>query len=116
MRRDFEKFFTKLQLDFNNISKQKEQIDKEFGQGLLTDQQYANFIKYYESIKINYDRVNYVRYLLHKPPKFIEDILTKITTKTTKKEVEKILEQKDTTLEENSTILENVAQEFTKDE
>ena len=94
MRRDFEKFFTKLQLDFNNISKQKEQIDKEFGQGLL----------------------NYVRYLLHKPPKFIEDILTKITTKTTKKEVEKILEQKDTTLEENSTILKNVAQEFTKDE
>ena len=61
MRRDFEKFFVKLQLDYNNISKQKEQIDKEYGKGELTNEQYSSFLNYYNAVKVNYDRIGYVR-------------------------------------------------------
>ena len=112
MRRDFEKFFVKLQLDYNSITKQKEKIDAEYGKGLLTKEQYSNFITYYNSIKVNYDRVNYVRYLLHKPPKFIENLITKFTINKANKEIKNL---NDNTLEENKEILENVEEEFNKE-
>ena len=116
MRRDFEKFFTKLQLDFNRITKEKEKIDEEYSKNMLSDEQYANFISYYNAIKTNYDRVHYVRYLLHKPPKLIDDIINKITTSYANNELKKYFKDNnaddEAVLDENDSIILKVEEEF----
>lgn len=117
MRRDFEKFFVKLQLDYNAITKSKEDIDKEYLNGLLTDTQYNNFMTYYNSIKANYDRVNYVRYLLHKPPKFIDMLLNIKARKDAHKELNKFKElnaDEESVLNENKDAINSVNKEFNK--
>ena len=115
MRRDFEKFFTKLQLDYNVLLKQKEKIDKEFGENLLTKKQYESFLNYYNAVKTNYDRVHYVRYLLHKPPKFIETLYEKWVKKDIMKDLKQFSDNKadeESVLAENSKMIESIENEF----
>lgn len=115
MKRDFEKFFTKLQLDYNVLLKQKEKIDEEFGNNLLTDKQYEMFLNYFNVVKTNYDRVHYVRYLLHKPPKFIEKLYEWWVKKDLEKEIKYFSDNnadEDSVLAENNKIIENVEDEF----
>lgn len=110
MRRDFEKYFTKLQLDYNSILKQKEKIDEEYRKNLLNEDQYNNFLSYFNIIKVNYDRIGYARYLLHKPPKFIDAIFKKLSERDAKKLLEEYKKQnadEESVLEENKTALNN---------
>lgn len=104
MRRDFEKYFTKLQLDYNSILKQKTKIDEEYKKGLVDETQYNNFLNYFYLIKVNYDRMHYARYLIHKPPKFIENILNKLNERDAKKLLNEYKENK---ADDESVLAEN---------
>lgn len=111
MRKDFEQYFTKLQLDYNKMSKQLEKVEEEYKKGLLTEEQVTNFSKYFNMIKVNYDRTHYMRVLLHKPPKFIEAIMNKITSYKMLKELEKESFEgadEEAVLEENKEAFENI--------
>ena len=118
MRKDLEKFFIKLQLDYNNLNKQKEKIDEEYGKHMLDDNQYINFLNYYNNVKVNYDRVHYVMYLLRKPPVFIERLLEKLTTLNVKKDLEKFKKlnaDEESILAENKENLDIINGEFIKE-
>lgn len=104
MRKDFNKFFAKLQLDYIALLNQKEKIDEEYGKRLLTDEQYTMFINYFNAIKVNYDRVSYVKYLLTKPPKFIEKLYEKLSERDLKKELQYY---KDNNADEDAVFNEN---------
>lgn len=111
MRKDFEKYFTKLQLDYNNISKQMKKVEEEYKKGLLTEEQLTNFSKWFGVIKVNYDRTLYMRMLLHKPPKFIDDIINKITTNKMLKEIERLKKDnadEESVLKENKEAFDNI--------
>lgn len=115
MRKDLEKFFVKVQLDYNNVNKQKEKIDEEFGKGLLDYNQYNNFLTFYNAIKVNYDRVHYMMYLLHKPPLFIERIFEKLALRDAKKDLKKYKElnaDDEAMLNENKQAIDNIDKKF----
>lgn len=119
MRRDLEKFFIKLQLDYNNLKKQKEKIDEEYGKHLLNDDQYNNFLKYYDGVKTNYDRVHYTMFLLRKPPVFIERLFEKFATRSATKELKKYFKDQkadeENVLAENKELLDKIDNEFIKE-
>ena len=111
MRKDFEKYFVKLQLDYNKLQKDLEKVNKEAEEGLLTDEQRASFENYFNRVKTNYDRMAYARYLLRLPPKWIQNIESKIATNKIKKELEKFKEAKadeESVLQENKEALEKI--------
>ena len=72
MIKDFEKYFTAMQLDYNDAVKHMERVDEQAKQGLLTEEQRQMFVNWFMTVKSNYDRTFYMRYLLHLPPKFIQ--------------------------------------------
>ena len=111
MRRDFEKYFTKLQLQYNQLQKDLEKVNKEISEGLVTEEQKTNFMNYFNAVKANYDRVSYARYLLRLPPKFIQKIQSKIETRKMAKELEKYKKEhadQDSVLEEGNSAREEV--------
>lgn len=87
MKRDFEKYFAKLQTDYMKMTAQRQKVEEEYKKGLITEEQLINFSKYCDAIKVNYDRTHYMWLLLHKKPQFIEDLINKITTSKMMKEL-----------------------------
>lgn len=115
MRRDLEKFFIKVQLDYNSIKKQKEKIDDEYGKGLLDNNQYSNFLTYYNAVKVNYDRVHFMMYLLRKPPLFIERIIEKLSLYDIKSELKKYKElnaDDEAVIKENKDAIDKINEKF----
>lgn len=74
MKRDFFEYFTKVQKQQTEMDKVLEQVNKELEEGKCTWEQREQFEKYYMTVKANYDRLTYVKYLLQKPPKFIQKL------------------------------------------
>lgn len=114
MRKDFERYFTKLQLDFNKMQKHFEKAEDEYKKGLLTEDQFSNFCKFYNAVKVNYDRTSYVRFLLHKPSKLGQAIENFFNNNALKKELEnykKLKADEAAVLEENKEAIEKVESE-----
>ena len=115
MRRDFEKYFTQLQLQYNSLQKVAEKVNKEIEEGKVTEEQRTNFINYFNTIKTNYDRISYARYLLRLPPVWIQKLSSKIETARMKKELAKYEKEKSdqsSVLEENKEALDNINKEL----
>lgn len=111
MRKDFEEYFTKVQLDYNRMLKQLEQVNKEIGEGLVSEEQRSNFENYFNMIKANYDRLSYARYLLRLPPKFIQKIQQKNLNSKMMKEFKKYENEnadKESVMKENKEALDNI--------
>lgn len=111
MRRDFERYFTSVQLDYNKMLKQLEQVNKEISEGLVDEEQRANFELYFNRIKSNYDRLSYARYLLRLPPKFIQKIQQKSLNSKMMRELKRYEEDKADSKSidaENKEALENI--------
>ena len=89
MKRDFEKYFTQLQLQYNRLQKDLEKINKEIADGLVTDEQKNNFMNYFTAVKTNYDRLAYARYLYRLPHPIIQKLQSKYETYLMKKELKK---------------------------
>lgn len=77
MIRDFKDYLVKVQKSMTEMDKILEQVNKELEEGKCTWEQREQFEKYYMTVKANYDRLTYVKYLLEKPPRFIQKILEK---------------------------------------
>ena len=111
MRKDFEEYFTKVQLDYNRMIKQLDQVNKEISEGLVSEEQRANFESYFNMIKSNYDRLSYARYLLRLPPKFIQNIQRKSLNSKMMKELKKYEAEKadkDSVCKENNEALDKI--------
>ena len=77
MIRDFKDYLVKVQKSMTEMDKILEQVNKELEEGKCTWEQREQFEKYYMTVKANYDRLTYVKYLLEKPPRFIQKLLEK---------------------------------------
>ena len=77
MKRDFNEYFVATQKQYTETLKVLEQVNKELEAGMCTQEQRDNFAQYFDAIRVNYERLAYVRYLLHKPPKFIQKLQEK---------------------------------------
>ena len=115
MRKDFEKYFTQVQLQYNEMLKTLDKVNEEIAKGLVSDEQRANFENYFSIIKANYDRLSYARYLLRLPPKFIQ----KIQSKKLRAELDKFIQEnadETAVLEENKEALDNINNEVSEEE
>ena len=77
MIKDFKDYLVKVQKSTTEMDKILEQVNKELEEGKCTWEQREQFEKYYMTVKANYDRLTYVKYLLEKPPRFIQKLLEK---------------------------------------
>lgn len=103
MKKDVQAYFIQMQKQYNELNKMLDKVNKEIEQGLVTEEQKANFENYYMAVKANYDRVAYLMHLLYQPPKFIQ----KLRNKKALKEQEKAMKE----FEKNKATLEDVAEE-----
>jgi len=104
MKKDFYKYYTKVQLQYNETLKILEKINKELEEGLCTQEQRDNFERYFNNIQTNYERLSYVRHLLTLPPKFIQ----KLQEKKIIKEQERLMNEfKKNLADQESVISEN---------
>ena len=111
MIRDFKNYFVTVQKQYNDLLKILEKVNKELEEGLCTNEQRDNFVKYYEAVKTNYDRLSYVKYLLELPPKFIQNIQKKRLIKKYEKQMEEYIKNKadaDSVKAENEENIENM--------
>lgn len=111
MRKDFERYFVDVQKDYNNMLKQLEQVNKEISEGLVSEEQRMNFETYFMTIKNNYDRISYMRYLLRLPPKFIQKLQQKSLNNKMMKELKKYQDEnadKESVNKEDKEALENI--------
>lgn len=114
MRRDFENYFTKLQLNYNSVMKTYEKVKDDYTKGLVTEEQLVNFSKYIDVVKVNYDRTSYMRYLLRLPPKFIQKIEEKRINSKIMREARKYAAQnadKESVLQENRDAIDSLEKE-----
>lgn len=117
MRKDFEEYFTKMQLDYNKMLKAREDVNEQISKGLVTDDQRRAFENYFNQVKSNYDRTYYMWYLLHLPPKFIRVIEQKFVNSKIKKELDKLSElkaDKESVSKENEEALSAAEEELRK--
>ncbi len=77
MIRDFREYLVSVQKQMTEMDKVLEQVNKELEEGKCTWEQRESFATYYSNVKANYDRLIYVKYLLQKPPKFIQKLREK---------------------------------------
>lgn len=103
MKKDVQAYFIQMQKQYNELNKMLDKVNKEIEQGLVTEEQKANFENYYMAVKANYDRVAYLMHLLYQPPKFIQ----KLRNKKALKEQEKAMKE----FEKNKATLEDVTKE-----
>lgn len=103
MKKDVQVYFIQMQKQYNELNKMLNKVNKEIEQGLVTEEQKANFESYYMAVKANYDRVAYLMHLLYQPPKFIQ----KLRNKKVLKEQEKAMKE----FEKNKATLEDVTKE-----
>lgn len=103
MKKDIQAYFIQMQKQYNELNKMLDKVNKEIEQGLVTEEQKANFENYYMAVKANYDRVAYLMHLLYQPPKFIQ----KLRNKKALKEQEKAMKE----FEKNKATLEDVTKE-----
>lgn len=103
MKKDVQVYFIQMQKQYNELNKMLNKVNKEIEQGLVTEEQKANFESYYMAVKANYDRVAYLMHLLYQPPKFIQ----KLRNKKALKEQEKAMKE----FEKNKATLEDVTKE-----
>ena len=103
MKKDVQAYFIQMQKQYNELNKMLDKVNKEIEQGLVTEEQKANFESYYMAVKANYDRVAYLMHLLYQPPKFIQ----KLRNKKALKEQEKAMKE----FEKNKATLEDVTKE-----
>lgn len=103
MKKDVQVYFIQMQKQYNELNKMLDKVNKEIEQGLVTEEQKANFESYYMAVKANYDRVAYLMHLLYQPPKFIQ----KLRNKKALKEQEKAMKE----FEKNKATLEDVTKE-----
>ena len=89
MIKDFKEYFVSIQKNYTETLKVLEQINKELEEGKCTWEQREAFVNYFNNIQANYERLSYVKYLLQKPPKFIQ----KLQEKKLAKEQEKFLKR-----------------------
>jgi len=118
MKRDFEEYFTAVQKDYNRMLKDRDKINDEIKKGLISSEQREMFDTWFNQVKMNYDRISYMWYLLHLPPKFIQRIQQRNINSKMMKELEKYKEleaDKDTILNENDSALTNI-EKFTEEE
>lgn len=111
MKRDFERYFVELQKDYNRMLKTMEEVNKQISQGLVTDEQRQAFEQWFGQVKVNYDRVSYMRYLLHLPPKFIQKIQQRNINSKMMNELKKYRYEnadKDSVHEENKEALDSI--------
>jgi len=104
MKKDFYKYYTQVQKTYNDTLKVLEKVNKELEEGKCTQEQRDNFEMYFNNIRVNYERLSYVRHLLTLPPKFIR----KFEEKKILKEQEKMLEEfKKNMADQESVVQEN---------
>ena len=111
MKRDFEEYFTAVQKDYNRMLKDRDKINEEIKKGLVSTEQREMFDVWFNQVKMNYDRISYMWYLLHLPPKFIQKIQQKNVESKMMKELKKYQDlnaDKETVLNENSEALDNI--------
>lgn len=60
MRRDFDEYFTKVQLDYNRMLKTRDEVNQQISKGLVNEDQRAAFENYFGLVKANYDRIHYM--------------------------------------------------------
>mgnify|MGYP006988853404 CR=1 FL=1 len=111
MIRDFERYFVSLQKDYNKMLKSRDRVNEEIAKGLITEEQREQFEIWCNQVKVNYDRVNYMRYLLHLPPKFIQKIQQRNLDSKMMKELKKFASEhadKDGVLAENKEALDGL--------
>ena len=115
MKRDFERYFVEVQKDYNRMLKALEKVNEEISNGQVSDEQRQSFEQWFNQVKVNYDRVSYMRYLLHLPPKFIQKIQQRNVNSKMMKELKKYQEEnadKDSVLNENKEALDNIDKEL----
>lgn len=115
MKRDFERYFVEVQKDYNRMLKALEKVNEEISKGQVSDEQRQLFEQWFNQVKVNYDRVSYMRYLLHLPPKFIQKIQQRNVNSKMMKELKKYQEEnadKDSVLNENKEALDNIDKEL----
>lgn len=117
MRKDFEEYFTKIQLDYNRMLKTRDEVNEQISKGLVTEEQRKSFENYFNQVKSNYDRTYYMWYLLHLPPKFIRNIEQKFINSKVKKDLDRYKElkaDKEAVLNENKEALDSAEEELSK--
>ena len=115
MKRDFERYFVEVQKDYNRMLKTLEKVNEEISKGQVSDEQRRSFEQWFNQVKVNYDRVSYMRYLLHLPPKFIQKLQQRNINSKMMKELKKYQEEnadKDSVLKENKEALDSIDKEF----
>ena len=115
MKRDFERYFVEVQKDYNRMLKTLEKVNEEISKGQVSDEQRRSFEQWFNQVKVNYDRVSYMRYLLHLPPKFIQKLQQRNVNSKMMKELKKYQEEnadKDSVLKENKEALDSIDKEF----
>ena len=115
MKRDFERYFVEVQKDYNRMLKALEKVNEEISKGQVSDEQRRSFEQWFNQVKVNYDRVSYMRYLLHLPPKFIQKLQQRNVNSKMMKELKKYQEEnadKDSVLKENKEALDSIDKEL----
>lgn len=115
MKRDFERYFVEVQKDYNRMLKTLEKVNEEIKKGQVSDEQRQSFEQWFNQVKVNYDRVSYMRYLLHLPPKFIQKLQQRNINSKMMKELKKYRYEnadKDSVHEENKEALDNIDKEL----
>ena len=115
MKRDFERYFVEVQKDYNRMLKTLEKVNEEISKGQVSDEQRRSFEQWFNQVKVNYDRVSYMRYLLHLPPKFIQKLQQRNVNSKMMKELKKYQEEnadKDSVLKENKEALDSIDKEL----
>lgn len=109
MIKDVQQYFISMQKQMNAADKALEKVNKEVEAGLVSAQQKDNFTTWYHNIKTNYDRLAYIIYLLHLPPKFIQKIKARKLLKEQEKFFKKIeTATREAVEKENTESLDNM--------
>lgn len=65
--KDLKKYFDKTQDTYLRCKENQEELIKEYKEGNVSQEQVENYQKYLADLKLNYDRLAYIMYLLGTP-------------------------------------------------
>lgn len=95
-KKDVDKYFNQICQDYRELLDTLKDMEEEVSKGLLDPDKLVQMKEYIEPIKINWQRISYIMFLLNKPVK--------------KKKEERYINQNKKSVKENST-LEDVHKE-----
>ncbi len=101
MKKDVQNYFIQVQKQYNEVNQMLAKVNKEIEEGLVSDEQKANFESYYMNVQANYARISYIMHLLMQPPAFIQKFRNRKVIKEQEAAL-KALKEQNATLEDVS--------------